>query len=160
MDFWSRPVTPQPTIRTLAELNEALHGNLAYERRDEGSARPAIETLQLASGACRDFAVVLVAALRGLGLAARFASGYLCEFGDGEKRAEGALHAWVETYLPGAGWVGMDPTNGTFCDHHHLIAAVGAETADVSPVIGSYYHSEPVSHVLDAKLEIIPHTSR
>jgi transglutaminase-like putative cysteine protease len=160
VDFWSPPATPQPTVEALTALNDALHANLAYERRDDGDARPASETLQLGSGACRDFAVVLVDILRGMGLAARFASGYLCEFGDGEKRAEGALHAWVETYLPGAGWVGLDPTNGTFCDHHHLTAAVGAETADVSPVVGSYYHSERVAHALDAKLEIVPHTTR
>jgi len=160
LSFWSPSPAPQPTVEALVALNEALHRHIAYERRDEGSARSAAETLQLSSGACRDFAVVLVAVLRGLGLAARFASGYLCEFGDGEKRAEGALHAWVETYLPGAGWVGMDPTNGTFCDHHHLTAAVGVDTADVSPVTGSYYHREQVAHALDAKLEIIPHASR
>jgi transglutaminase-like putative cysteine protease len=75
--------------------------------------------LQLGRGACRDFAVLMAEALRELGLAARLASGYLCEFGEGEKRAEGALHAWVETYIPGPGWLGLDPTNGTLCDHHH-----------------------------------------
>jgi transglutaminase-like putative cysteine protease len=155
--FWRPPVTQRPTIDTLVELNSALHTNLGYERRDEGAARPAVETLQLGRGSCRDFAVVLVDVLRGLGLAARHASGYLCEFGDGEKRAEGSLHAWVETFLPGAGWVGMDPTNGTFCDHHHLTAAVGLTPADISPVVGSYYHQTAVPHEMEAKLEIVPH---
>jgi transglutaminase-like putative cysteine protease len=155
--FWQPPVTPQPTVPVLAGLNTALHTHLAYERREEGDARPAAETLALGRGACRDFAVVMVEALRGLGLAARHASGYLCEFGDGERRAEGALHAWVETYLPGAGWVGFDPTNGTLCDHHHLTAAVGLTTADVAPVAGSYYHRQPVPHEMQATLEIMPH---
>ena len=159
LGFWSVSNAPQPTVDTLVALNEALHRHLKYERRDEGTARSSAETLELGRGACRDFAVLLVATLRGLGLAARFASGYLCEFGDREKRAEGALHAWVETYLPGAGWVGMDPTNGTFCDHHHLLAAVGADTADVSPVTGSYYHREKLSQQLEARLEIIAHAA-
>jgi transglutaminase-like putative cysteine protease len=159
IDFWSPPVTPRATVAALVELNTAVHQNMEYERRDSGGARPAEETLALRRGACRDFAVLMVGILRGLGLAARYASGYLCEFGDQEKRAEGSLHAWVDTYLPGAGWIGLDPTNGTFCDHHHLVAAVGAGMEDVSPVVGSYYHRERVSHGLDAKLEIVPHGS-
>lgn len=153
--FWQQPITPKPTIETLLELNTALHGNLAYERREEGAARSSAETLALGSGACRDFAVLMVETLRGIGIAARHASGYLCEFGSAEKRAEGALHAWVEAYLPGAGWVGIDPTNGTFCDHHHLTAAVGIGTEDVAPVIGSYYHNTPVAHEMTASLEIL-----
>ncbi len=154
--FWRPPVTQRPTIDTLVELNSALHAHLGYERRDEGAARPAAETLRLGSGSCRDFAVVMVEVLRGLGLAARHASGYLCEFGEGEKRAEGALHAWIETFLPGAGWVGMDPTNGTFCDHHHLTAAVGLTPADIAPIVGSYYHQTEVPHEMQATLEIVP----
>lgn len=153
--FWKRPVTQKPTIETLTALNSALHEHLAYERREDGPARGSAETLALGRGACRDFAVLLVDALRGLGLAARYASGYLCEFGSTEKRAEGALHAWVETYLPGAGWVGLDPTNGTFCNHHHLTAAVGIGPDDVAPVAGSYFHNSPVPHEMTAALEIL-----
>lgn len=157
LPFWRPPVTQRPTIDTLVELNLALHSHLGYERREEGAARTSAETLQLGRGSCRDFAVVMVDVLRGVGLAARHASGYLCEFGEGEKRAEGSLHAWVEVFLPGAGWVGMDPTNGTFCDHHHLTAAVGLAPADIAPVVGSYYHQDPVPHDMHAKLEIVPH---
>ena len=118
------------------------------------------ETLALGAGACRDFSVVLVDSIRSLGLAARFASGYLCEFGAAEKKAEGSLHAWVETYLPGAGWIGLDPTNGTFCDHHHLTAAVGITPGDITPIDGSYYHSRPVPHEMSASLSIISHEHR
>jgi transglutaminase-like putative cysteine protease len=160
LPFWAPPTSERSTVETLVELNAALHENLQYERREEGSARPTHETLSLGRGACRDFSVVLVDTLRGLGLAARFASGYLWEFGAAEKRAEGSLHAWVETYLPGAGWIGLDPTNGTFCDHHHLTAAVGVTPADISPIDGSYFHSKPVPHEMTAFLNIISHEHR
>lgn len=156
LPFWKAPAQPQPTVETLVALNAAIRGHLAYERRDEGEARTSAETLALGIGACRDFSVLLVDVLRGLGLAARLASGYLCEFGHGEKRAEGSLHAWAEAYLPGAGWVGMDPTNGTFCDHRHLTAAVGLTPADIAPVAGNYYHKTHVPSQMTASLQIIP----
>ena len=158
LPFWKAPANPQPTTETLVALNSAIHENLEYERRDEGEALSSTETLKRGKGACRDFAVLLVETLRGLGLAARLASGYLCEFGDGEKVAEGALHAWVETYLPGAGWIGLDPTNGTLCDHHHLTAAVGLTPADISPMLGSYFHPTHVpTQTMSASLSILPH---
>ena len=158
LPFWKVPKTPQPTAETLVELNSAIHDNLGYERRDEGEAFSPEETLRRGSGACRDLAVLLVATLRGMGLAARQASGYLCEFGDAEKVAEGALHAWVETYLPGAGWIGLDPTNGTFCDHHHITAAVGLTAADISPMLGNYFHqTRTPTQTMSATLSILPH---
>ena len=156
LPFWKVPAQPRPTVETLVALNAAIREHLAYERRDEGEARSPAETLALGLGACRDFSVLLAGVLRGLGLAARLASGYLCEFGDGEKRAEGALHAWVEAYLPGAGWVGMDPTNGTFCDHRHLTAAVGLTPADIAPIAGKYFHKTHVPAQMMASLEILP----
>ena len=154
LPFWQPPTDRKATVDLLSSLNSALFRNIQYERRQEGHARTTAETLSLGRGACRDIAVVLVDMLRGLGLAARFASGYLCEYGETDKRAEGALHAWVETYLPGAGWIGLDPTNGTFCDHHHLTAAVGADITDVAPIEGSYYHPTSVPHQMMAALEI------
>jgi transglutaminase-like putative cysteine protease len=158
LPFWKRPATPRPATETLVALVAAIHTNLGYERRDEGRALSPLETLRRGSGACRDFAVLLVDVLRGLGLAARLASGYLCEFGDGEKVAEGALHAWVEAYLPGAGWIGLDPTNGTFCDHHHLTAAVGLTPDDISPMLGNYYHPTLIpTQEMSATLSIQPH---
>jgi len=156
LPFWRAPNSPQPTVDTLIALNRTIHDNLRYERREEGPARSTADTLALGVAACRDFAVVLVDTLRQLGLAARFASGYLCELGDAEKKAEGALHAWVEAYLPGAGWLGLDPTHGTLCDHRHVTAAVGIMPDNVSPVSGSYFHDEEIPHEMTATLEIIP----
>lgn len=154
LPFWK--MTPKPTVEALVELNDALYDHLGYERRDEGAARSPAETLALGTGACRDFAVLLAETLRGLGVAARLVSGYLCEFGEAEKRAEGALHAWTEAFLPGAGWVGLDPTNGTFCNHNHITTAVGLIPEDVSPVIGSYYNKTQVAATMTAKLELTP----
>ena len=154
--FWKAPASPQPTVETLVALNEALHRELAYERRDEGAAHAPEETLRLGRGSCRDFSVLFAEVARGLGLAARLASGYLCEFGDTEKRAEGALHAWTELYVPGAGWLGFDPTNGYLTNHHHLTAAVGLTPADISPVLGDYFSDPRVPQTMTASLQILP----
>jgi transglutaminase-like putative cysteine protease len=102
--------------------------------------------------------VLLAEAARSLGLAARPASGYLCEFGSAQKFAEGSLHAWTEIYLPGAGWVGFDPTNGYLCNHHHITAAVGFGPEDVSPIVGRYYHPTRVpAQTMSASLQIQLH---
>ncbi len=158
LPFWPAPLSARPTVPTIVDLNRAIHENLEYERREDGPARLSIDTVRLGRGACRDFAVLMVDVLRGLGLAARHASGYLCEFGEEEeKKAEGALHAWIEVYLPGAGWVGFDPTNGTLCDHHHITAAVGLTPGDISPVVGSYYANHRVPYEMTSSLAIVPH---
>jgi len=152
LPFWH--FQPGSTIGTLVDLNRAIQDHLRYERRDEGAARLPEETLSAGAGACRDFAVLLAETLRGLGIAARLASGYLLEFGDGARTAEGALHAWTEAYLPGAGWIGMDPTNGVFCNHLHIPAAVGIGPADVTPISGTYYADRHVSSSMSAQLQI------
>jgi hypothetical protein len=153
LPFW-QPVK-KPLISALVELNESIRKNIKYERRDEGEARDPAETLALGIGSCRDYSWILADTLRANGVAARLASGYFCEFGEAEKWAEGALHAWVEAYLPGAGWLGMDPTNGTLTTENHITAAVGLLPADIAPQSGSYYYKEtPVSYKVDAMLEM------
>lgn len=152
LHFWQP--RKMPTVEALVELNSALHGNIAYERREEGAARTPNETLLAGQGACRDFAVLLAETLRTNGVAARLASGYLCEFDKSEKRADGALHAWTEAYLPGAGWIGMDPTNGIFCNHNHITAALGLTSDDVSPVSGTYFGSNRVASTMETSLQL------
>lgn len=154
LPFWKAPSTPQPTVSALVGLNNALHEHLRYERREEGAALSPAETLAAGAGACRDFALLLAETLRAHGVAARFASGYLCEFGKKERVAEGALHAWTEAYLPGAGWVGFDPTNGVLCTENHITAAVGLIPHDVSPISGTYYSDVVVPSEMTAKLEM------
>lgn len=156
LPFWSAPSGPTPTVPLLSSLIESLHKNLGYERRDEGAAHSPAETLRLGRGACRDTSVLLAAILRELGLAARIVSGYLCEFGQDAagRRAEGAMHMWTEVYLPGAGWTGLDATNGVFCDHHFIAAAAGLTTAEITPISGRYFSAEPVRSHMTASIEL------
>jgi transglutaminase-like putative cysteine protease len=157
LPHWKPPTRakPRPTVPTLVELNEAVHKSIHYERREEGAARTPAETLRQKRGACRDVAVLLAEILRGMGLAARLASGYLRESGTKTRRAEGSLHAWTDVFLPGAGWVGLDATNGIFCNHNFIPAAVGLAPADVTPISGSYYHREPVPARMTNRLELV-----
>lgn len=146
----------RPTVETLVHFNQWIHQNIAYERREEGEALPPAETLRKGSASCRDFSVLMLDILRANGLAGRMASGFLWE-GDveeGKHVAEGALHAWVETYLPGAGWVGLDPTNGVFCDHHCITTAVGLVPAQIAPVAGSYYGKKVIPSTLETRLKV------
>ena len=96
----------------------------------------------------------LAETLRANGLAARLVSGYLRETDAESRRAEGSLHAWTEVFLPGAGWVGMDGTNGVFCNHNFIAAAVGLRPADITPISGSYYHSGKVAAEMTSRLEL------
>jgi transglutaminase-like putative cysteine protease len=150
-----RADTSRETVATLVELNERLHECVRYERREEGAARSPNDTLRLGKGACRDIALLLAAILQQAGLAARLTSGYLREAEAESRRAEGSLHAWTEVYLPGAGWVGMDPTNGIFCNHNFIAAAVGITPADVTPIDGSYYQRGPTSARMTTRLELV-----
>lgn len=147
---------PQPTVEVLMGWNSWLFKNIAYERRDEGDPYSPEETLRLGRASCRDYAVLFAEVLRTNGVAARLASGFLWEDDspDSPRRAENAMHAWVEAYLPGAGWVGFDPTNGQLCDHHFLATAVGLTPQDISPVAGQYYGNKSISSTLETSLTI------
>ena len=153
-----REDSPRPTVETLAAMNSWLPANLAYERREEGDPYAPAETLQLGKGSCRDFAVLFADVLRIHGVAARLVSGFLWEgdLPDAERRADNAMHAWVEAYLPGAGWLGLDPTNGVLCDHHYIGTAVGLTPQDISPISGHYFGKQTIDHTLDATLTITP----
>ena len=154
---WQPPTHEKqaPTVATLVALNKAIHDSIGYERRAEGAARPPVETLRMRRGACRDVAVLLAEILRQMGLAARLVSGYLRETDPASRRAEGSLHAWTEVFLPGAGWIGMDATNGVLSNHNFISAAVGLTPADVTPVSGSYYHRETIPSQMTSRLELI-----
>lgn len=143
------------TVSALVGLNHALHECIRYERRNEGAARFPEETLRLGRGACRDVAVLLAEVLRDAGLAARLVSGYLRETDSAVQRAEGSLHAWTEVFLPGAGWIGMDATNGVFCNHNFIATAVGIVPGQITPISGRYFHARQIPSEMTSRLELV-----
>lgn len=156
--FHPVPAPGGSTVTMLLELLGAMHEHIRYEWRDEGAARSPAETLEIGSGACRDVAVLLAAVVREMGLAARLVSGYLFELetAAADRKADGAMHMWTEVYLPGAGWLGMDATNGVFCNHNFIATAVGLTPAEITPISGRYFANEPVPATMTALLDLAP----
>ena len=154
---WEPPTIRKrrPTVKALVELNKTLHECIGYERREEGAAMSPADTLRRGRGACRDVTVLLAEILRQMGLAARLTSGYLRESDAETRRAEGSLHAWTEVFLPGAGWIGLDATNGVFCNHNFIGAAVGLTPADITPISGIYFHKKQIPAQMTSKLQLI-----
>lgn len=135
---------PSETVPFLSALNTLVYRSLRYVRREEPGIQPSATTLTLGGGACRDYAVLFVELARMLGFAARFVSGYLFAPSDRNDRSAGAMHAWVEVYLPGAGWRGLDPTHGFWCDENFIPVAHAAQADSVNPIQGNTYASGPV----------------
>lgn len=152
------------TVQFLSDINQAIHRDIAYTRRDEEGVQSPNETLQLRTGSCRDMALLFIAACRHLGLAARFVSGYLFDPPVGSdhgaahlfNRAVGSTHAWAEVFLPGAGWKGFDPTNGILANQYFIPSAVAHEPKSVNPIQGKYFvaSGEPVTSTLEIHLSL------
>ncbi len=159
LDAWLQSVMKntagRDTVPVLSGLNTAVHQTLQYHVRYEPDIQSPQETLRLGTGCCRDYAMLLMASVRALGLAARYVSGY-CHTGDanGPGHADNSMHAWVEIYLPGAGWKGFDPTNGVLANDAFIPVAVSAEPDDVAPIQGSYCNTTPVRNTMDTGLTI------
>jgi len=133
-NFW-KPDERIQTYTLLQRIAEYIYQTLLYKVREEPGVQSATQTLSYGTGSCRDFALLFMEAVRCLGLASRFVSGYLYAPLMSEI---GSTHAWAEVYLPGAGWKGFDPTIGKIAGSDHIAVAVARLAEAVPPIAGSF----------------------
>lgn len=131
---------PTDTLSLLKDISNGVFAQISYQVRETEGTQTPIETLDRGWGSCRDFAVLLAEAARKLALGARIVSGYLSDPEDSliGSAGTGSTHAWVEIYLPGAGWIAFDPTNRSVGSQNLVPVAVGRDIHQVIPVSGSF----------------------
>jgi transglutaminase-like putative cysteine protease len=142
VDAWARRfVGEKAKARTLAVLEAMTHAIKAefrYEARHEEGTQTAADTIARGSGTCRDFAVLMMEGLRSFGVATRFVTGYLYDDTSGTTRGGGSTHAWCNVYLPGAGWMEYDPTNGLVAGANLIRVGVARSASQALPISGGY----------------------
>ena len=148
---------PTPTFNILSGMTHGIRNAFAYRKRHEHGTQHPLDTLQTKSGTCRDYALFMIEALRRLGIAARFVSGYLFIPGD---RAHGyvgggSTHAWVQAYLPSAGWIEFDPTNGIVGTRDLIRVAVARDPRQAVPLHGTYLGSADAFVGMDVNINVV-----
>jgi hypothetical protein len=157
-------VGPEPigTMALLRSMTLATRERFDYTRRVERGVQTPDETLRLRRGSCRDFALFMIEAVRALGLAARFVSGYIFvpDTDPSGSVGGGATHAWLQVYLPGAGWVDFDPTNSIIGNRNLIRVGVAWDPADALPLWGTFIGSPASFLGLDVSVSVVDETHR
>ncbi len=142
VDMWARRIVAgagsTDTLDVLEVMTRAIQKDFRYGARHEEGTQSAARTIELGTGTCRDFAVLMMEALRSFGLATRFVTGYLYDDTSGATRGGGSTHAWCGVYLPGAGWVEYDPTNGLIAGANLVRVGVTREASQAVPISGGF----------------------
>ena len=155
------------TMDLLRSISAAIHKEFRYKRRTEKGTQRPHETLTSRQGSCRDFALLMMEAARYLGLAARFVSGYIyipdkntrAAASAGALTGGGSTHAWMQAYLPGAGWVDFDPTNGIIGNRNLIRVAVAWDPKHVLPLWGTYVGSPSSFQGMDVTVRVTEGTT-
>lgn len=147
----------RPVLGALLDLNRRIKADFAFDPRATGVATAVREVMQLRRGVCQDFAHVMIACARAMGLAARYVSGYIRTHPPaGQPRRVGAdaSHAWVGVFVPGTGWIDLDPTNDLVVSEEHVVLAWGRDYGDVAPIRGVILGGG--AHRLDVSVDLRP----
>lgn len=142
-------------LSVLRDLNAAMYRSFAYVPNSTQADSPIDHALEERKGVCQDFAHIMIALVRSLGIPCRYVSGYLFHrVEDHDRSEEDATHAWVEAMLPDLGWIGFDPTNNLIAGERHIRAAIGRDYEDVPPTHG-FFKGDAESE-LDVGVQVIP----
>ena len=146
---------PTDTLSLLKDISAGISGWISYRSRDEEGTQSPIQSLDIGSGSCRDFATLFAEAVRSLGFGARVVSGYLCDPDQTSIGSEGAgsTHAWAEVYVPGAGWITFDPTNRSVGGFNLIPVAVARDIRLAMPVAGIF--AGPSDALLEMSVEVL-----
>jgi len=148
---------PTPTFKILSSMTHGIRDTFSYRKRHEQGTQHPLDTLQTGSGTCRDYALLMIEALRRLGIAARFVSGYVFLAGDRVNGylGGGSTHAWVQVYLPSAGWIEFDPTNGIVGSRDLIRVAVARDPRQAIPLHGVYLGAADAFREMEVSINVV-----
>jgi transglutaminase-like putative cysteine protease len=148
------PSVSTDTIKVLRAMTHGICDQLTYTRRIEKGVHSPEKTLESKEGSCRDFAVLMMEGARSLGIAARFVSGYIFTPKDSGLAGGGSTHAWMQAYLPGAGWIDFDPTNSIIGNRNLIRVGVAWSPEHVLPLWGTYQGSPGAFRGMDVSVKV------